>query len=349
MPSKSGSSRKKMSLVRMAKRAEFPLRSAPAPKGQTPLAPNVGANYDTEWARRFPARVTRRMFRDTVGKAVVRYYAKPTIKGLDRLQDLNGAALFASNHQSHADTAVMITSIPEPWCNRLIVGAAADYFFSNQITSTLSALLVGAIPIERASINRRTIDLAVDLLRSGWSMVIYPEGGRSADGWGNEFRPGAAYLARQAGVPVVPVHIRGTFDIMRKGRVWPHRARSVINFGRPLSFASEDNNRRFTRKMQQAVESLADETTSGNWFAARKRSHSNATPSTAGPDAATWRRRWALTDLTNKSIGGKNAGGKNAGGNSAGGDSAGGSAGGNTGDSAGGSNTGDSRKQWPYV
>ncbi len=292
-----------MSLVKMTRRAEFPLRSAPTPKGQKALPANVGANYDTAWSRRFPARVVRRVFRDTIGKALVRYYATPTIKGLDRLQGLNGPALFVSNHQSHADTAVMITSIPEPWCNRLIVGAAADYFFSNRVTSMMSALFVGAIPIERASINRQTIDMAVKLLRGGWSMVIYPEGGRSADGWGHEFRPGAAYLARQAGVPVVPVHIRGTFDIMRKGRVWPRRARSVINFGRPLYFASEDNNRRFTRKMQQAVEVLADETSSGNWFAARKRSHSDESPSTAGPEAATWRRRWALNEITDKSTG----------------------------------------------
>lgn len=300
-----------MSLVRMAQRTEFPLRSAPTPTGQTPLHSGYGADYDTAWARKFPSRVARRITRDTIGKAIVRYYAQPTVRGLDRLGDLQGSALFAANHQSHADTAVMITSIPEPWCNRLVVGAAADYFFSNRVTSILSALVVGAIPIERASINRRTIDMAVNLLRSGWSMVIYPEGGRSADGWGQEFRPGAAYLARQAGVPVVPVHIRGTFDILRKGRVWPHRARSVINFGRPLDFASEDNNRRFTRKMQQAVENLADETTSGNWFTARRRAHSDTTPAVSGPDGAPWRRRWALT-------------GKNP-------------------------NAGDAKRQWPYA
>jgi len=45
----------------------------------------------------------------------------------------------------------------------------------------------------------------VTLLRGGWSLVIYPEGGRSRDGWGQQFRPGAAFLAKQAGVPVVPI------------------------------------------------------------------------------------------------------------------------------------------------
>lgn len=275
---------------------EFPVRAAPTPKGQRSVRPPVGAEYDTAWARKLPARVLRRASRDAIAKPVVRYFARPVIKGLDRLDDLDGPALFAANHQSHADTAVMITSIPEPWCNRLLVAAAADYFFVNRVSSVMSALFVGAIPIERTAVNRKTIDLAVGLLRDGWSMVLYPEGGRSPDGWSQTFRPGAAYVAQRAGVPVVPVHIRGTYDILQKGRAWPKRARSVVNFGKPLSFEEGDNNRRFTAKMQDAVDALADETRSGNWFAVRRRHHTGENPPTTGPDAAAWRRRWALSD-----------------------------------------------------
>ncbi len=290
------SQRKRASVTRVMRTTEFPLRAAPTPRGQTPLPANVGANYDTDWARRFPARVARRAARDTVVQTMVRYYAQPTVKGVDRLSELEGPAVFAANHQSHADTAVIATSIPEPWRNRLIVGAASDYFFGNRVTSAISALFVGAIPIERTALNRRTIDKAVTLLRSGWSLVIYPEGGRSRDGWGQQFRPGAAFLAKQAGVPVVPVHIRGTFDILRKGRAWPRRSRSVINFGRPLSFDEGENNRRFTKRLQAAVEGLADETATGNWFAARRRLHSADSPGLEGPTASAWRRRWALTE-----------------------------------------------------
>lgn len=288
--------RRKASVTRIVRGTEFPLRAAATPKGETPLPANVGANYDTDWARRFPARVARRVWVDTIARGLVRYYAQPTIKGVDRLSELDGPAVFAANHQSHADTAVIVTSMPEPWRNRLVVGAAADYFFGNRVTSAISALFVGAIPIERTALNRRTIDKAVGLLRNGWSLVIYPEGGRSRDGWGQQFRPGAAFLAKQAGVPVVPVHIRGTFDILRKGRAWPRRARSVINFGRPLDFDEGENNRRFTRRLQAAVEGLADETATGNWFAARRRLHSADSPTLEGPAGSAWRRRWALTE-----------------------------------------------------
>ena len=155
-------------------------------------------------------------------------------------------------------------------------------------------MFIGAIPIERTAINRNTIEKAVDLLRSGWSMVIYPEGGRSPDGWGQEFRPGAAFLAKQAGVPVVPVHIRGTFDILRKGRNWPKKSKqrliSVDHSNSPKRTTTDDS-----PKLQLAVESLADETATGNWFASRQRAHSDESPGLGGPDAAAWRRRWALT------------------------------------------------------
>lgn len=291
-----GNRRPKASITKVIRKVEFPLRAAPTPKGEPALPVNIGANYDTDWARRYPARVVRRIAVDTVGKGVVKYYARPSIRGLDRLHDLDGPAIFAANHQSHADTPVMITSIPDPWRHKLIVAAAADYFFGNRFSAAMSALFIGAVPIERNSVNRNTIEKAVNLLRSGWSLVLYPEGGRSPDGWGQEFRPGAAFLAKQANVPVVPVHIRGTFDILRKGRNWPKRSRSVVNFGRPISFSEDDNNRRFTRKLQQAVESLADETATGNWFAARRRAHSDDSPGISGPEGAPWRRRWALTE-----------------------------------------------------
>ena len=288
--------RAKASLSRVVRKVEFPLKAAETPEGEIPLPPNTGANYETDWARRYASRVTRRLALATVGTAVIGYYANPTIRGLDRLHDLDGPAIFAANHQSHADTLLMLTSMPAPWKHKAFVGAAADYFFGNRFAAVLSSLFIGAIPIERTSINRNTIDKAVDLLRSGWSMVIYPEGGRSPDGWGQEFRPGAAFLAKQAGVPVVPVHIRGTFDILRKGRNWPKRSKAIVNFGRPLEFAEEDNNRRFTRKLQAAVESLADETATGNWFAARQRAHAEDSPGLQGPNTAPWRRRWVLTE-----------------------------------------------------
>ena len=92
--------RTKASVTRIMRGAEFPLRAAATPRGQTPLPVNVGANYDTDWARRFPARVARRVARDTIVRGLVRYYAQPTIKGVDRLSELDGPAAARSTKRS---------------------------------------------------------------------------------------------------------------------------------------------------------------------------------------------------------------------------------------------------------
>ncbi|MCH7789978.1 MAG: 1-acyl-sn-glycerol-3-phosphate acyltransferase [Acidobacteria bacterium] len=136
--------------------------------------------------------------------------ASPERAGLDRLEDLEGPAIFVANHHSHLDTALMLSTLPDPWRHHIVVGAAADYFFGSPITGALSAFAIGAIPIERSKVGRRSANLARDLIDDGWSLLLFPEGGRSPDGWGQPFRGGAGYLAVRCGVPVVPVHIVGT-------------------------------------------------------------------------------------------------------------------------------------------
>src|SRR4029079_12360370 len=158
--------------------------------------------------------------------------------------------IFVANHESHLDTPLLLTSIPEPWRHKLVVAAAADYFFGSRLTGTASALALNAIPIDRTTINRRSADQAAALIDDGWSLVIFPEGGRSPDGWAQPFKGGAAYLAQRCGVPVVPIHVDGSGAIFGKGakRLKPGRTR--ITFGAPLVMSAEENVRRFGDRIE---------------------------------------------------------------------------------------------------
>jgi 1-acyl-sn-glycerol-3-phosphate acyltransferase len=278
----------------------FPFSAPTVPGGvEVPARkPRSGSDYDTGWARRYPARVARAALVETVARPAVQALARPRLHGLDRLDALveEGApVIFAANHHSHVDTPVLTTSIPEPWRHRLFVGAAADYFFRTALTSVLSALVIGAIPIERSRVSRRSADRAAELIEAGWSMLIFPEGGRSPDGWGQPFRGGAAYLALRCGVPVVPVHLEGTGRILRKGRKLPTPATAHVTFGVPLIPAPGDDARRFGATLERAVAALADEATT-DWWQARRRLHAGQTPALTGPSAPAWRRAWALGD-----------------------------------------------------
>jgi 1-acyl-sn-glycerol-3-phosphate acyltransferase len=280
-------------------RLPFPYSAPPVPQGVEPpeRTRRSGPDYDTAWARRLPARWGRAAVRETLVRAAVTALATPERHGLDRLGGLDDddQVIFAANHHSHLDTPVLFTSIPEPWRDRLFVGAAADYFFRTPVTSVLSALALNAVPIERSRVSRRSADRAAELIDDGWSMLIFPEGGRSPDGWGQPFRGGAAYLSLRCQVPVVPVHLAGTGRILRKGKKVPTPSTAKVTFGNPVFPDEGEDARRFAVRIEQAVAELADESTT-NWWSARQRAHAGTTPALTGPDAAGWRRAWALGD-----------------------------------------------------
>lgn len=291
--------------VRVARKAAqlpFPYSAPTTPGGVAPLAPRakVGADYETDWARRFPARLARLALLEGVLRPAVAALGAPERDGIDRLAGLtDGPVIFAGNHHSHLDTPVVLTSIPEPWRHKVFVGAAADYFFRNRATSAISALVIGAIPIERSKVTRRSADQAAELIDAGWSMLIFPEGGRSPDGWGQPFRGGAAYLASRCDVPVVPLHIQGTGRILRKGARLPTPANVRVTYGTPMRPEDGESAARFAARIEHAVAELADEATT-DWWQARRRAAAGATPKLTGPDAPAWRRAWALGDRSRK-------------------------------------------------
>jgi 1-acyl-sn-glycerol-3-phosphate acyltransferase len=279
----------------------FVLKAPSTPGGVEPavVESKVGVDYPTAWARRSPARVARRVLHETVMEPVVLALARPSVHGLDRLAGLDESqpVIFAANHHSHVDTPLLLRTLPRPWRDELFVGAAADYFFPNRLTGAASALVLNAIPIERTRVSRRSALDAAALIEVGWSMLIYPEGGRSPDGWGQEFRGGAAYLSIRCGVPVVPVHLSGTDKVLPKGRRLPTPGRTQVTFGSPLSAAEGEDSRRLAVRLERSVAALADEV-STDWYSARRRYFAGTTPALTGPDGPSWRRAWARSATT---------------------------------------------------
>ncbi len=278
-------------------RPGFPWSAPLVPRGyeRPPSDRRTGADYDTTWARRPLARHVRLLVLEGPLRLGVRALTAPQRCGLDRLDGLSGAAIFAANHHSHLDAPLLLTSIPEPCRHKVVVAAAADYFFTNRLTSAASALAIGAIPIERTRIERRSADRAAGLLGEGWSLLIFPEGGRSADGWGRGHRGGAAYLALRCAVPVVPIHVEGTGAIFGKGDKRPKPGSSRVTFGAPLRARAGESATRFAARIEIAVAALADEAAT-DWWSARQRAASGTSPSLTGPEGTSWRRAWALGD-----------------------------------------------------
>jgi 1-acyl-sn-glycerol-3-phosphate acyltransferase len=266
-----------------------------------PREKKTGAAFDTDWARRYPARLARAALVDWLVVPAVRTVADLTVDGAERLDSLPGPVVFVANHHSHLDTSVLLGAIPSRFRHRTVVAAAADYFFANRVGGAAAALVLNAIPIERTKVNRRSAELASELLEDGWSILIFPEGGRSPDGWGQEFRGGAAYLSVKCGVPIVPIHLAGTDSILAKGMKRPQPGPVTVRFGNPMRPHEGEDARAFGPRVQAAVAALADEHAT-DWWSARKRAAQGTTPPLSGPATPAWRRAWALGDRRSRTF-----------------------------------------------
>jgi 1-acyl-sn-glycerol-3-phosphate acyltransferase len=284
--------------VPVARRPSFPWAAPTWPDGVElpPLERTVGVDYDTAWSRRYGVRVARAALLDWVARPVVRALASPRVEGLDRIEHLDAPAIFAANHASHADLPLVLSILPPRFRHRTLVGAAADYFFDTRWKAALWSFTIAAIPIERQRVSRRSADEARHLLSQGWSLVIFPEGGRTPDGWARPFRPGgAAYLATRSGLPLVPMYLEGTRRILPRGSGKLRPSSTRVCIGRPLWPEEGEDARRLTARLEAAVAALADETAT-DWWSARRRSAAGRTPTLGGPAADAWRRTWALGD-----------------------------------------------------
>jgi 1-acyl-sn-glycerol-3-phosphate acyltransferase len=148
-------------------------------------------------------------------------------------------------------------------------------------------------PIERHRVNRKSADRAADLLAEGWSLLIYPEGGRTPDGWARPHRAGAAWLAERTGRAVVPVHVEGTRRILPRNGDRVRPGETHITFGAPLRPDPGEDARSLSLRIERAVATLADEQAT-DWWTATRRAATGRTPALTGPDAAAWRRTWSL-------------------------------------------------------
>lgn len=249
------------------------------------------AVFSTAWSRTAPVRAVREVAQKGALAPLFRSQVRHHVEGLDVLTLVTGPVIFVANHASHLDTPLILLSLPDEWRRKTAVAAAADYFFDTWWRAVGSAVLFNTFPIERRGGTMAATP--EEVLADGWSLVVFPEGTRSTDGWLGGFRTGAAWLAVETHTPVIPVAHRGTFAAMPRGQGWPSPGRRpvTVRFGEPLHAAPGESARDFATRIREAVAVLLDEEAT-SWWDARRRASTGTTPDPSGPAVAQWRRVW---------------------------------------------------------
>jgi 1-acyl-sn-glycerol-3-phosphate acyltransferase len=166
-----------------------------------------------------------------VGRCILGIDVEAT--GLGRL-DAATPYVFMSNHLSFLDGPLLMTVLDRP--ARVIV---KRFVFRIPVLG-LGMRFSGYVPLDRegAGAGRRSIAKAARFIREKeCSFLIYPEGTRSWDGRLQPFRRGGFFLALECGTPIVPVTIRGTYELLPRGKWLIHKGSVRIIFHEPIAVA----------------------------------------------------------------------------------------------------------------
>ena len=141
-----------------------------------------------------------------------------------------GGLLVAANHASYFDIPLLGCGMRR----RVWYLGRNDLFPIPVLNGILQAL--GWIPVRLGRLDREAFGKAINLIRAGHVVVIFPEGGRSHDGHLRPPKAGIGVIVSQTGCPVVPAYLKGTFDVLPTGARWPRLRQVTVRFGAPIQF-----------------------------------------------------------------------------------------------------------------
>lgn len=183
---------------------------------------------------------------------IVKMYVNE-VNGLENLPK-KGAFIVAANHASYMDHMI-IGAYVIPRLNRKLHFLAKKEHFENLFEGAWHRY-VSAIPLDRQSGGKKALKQAIKALKEGKIIALYPEGTRSLTGKLQKAKTGVARLALISKVPVVPIGLRGTFEILPKGKYIPKFKKAAINIGKPMHFPRYYNkkiNKRILREVTTKI------------------------------------------------------------------------------------------------
>jgi len=142
--------------------------------------------------------------------------------------------IFATNHQSYFDILALLSFIPVPFAFIMKEELMAIPLLGKAMQSA------GYLGISREDPRKAIhgINKAIEKVKQGFSLVIFPEGTRSLDGKLNEFKRGAFNLALKTKLDIVPVAIDGSFRIVKKGRLYINKGSFKLKILPPIPTSS---------------------------------------------------------------------------------------------------------------
>jgi long-chain acyl-CoA synthetase len=171
------------------------------------------------------------------------------VRGIAELEQLDGPVFFVANHLSYMDQPSVLRALPPKLRYETATAAWAEFFFGdyhgfNRVWRRLSyeyaSVLFNLFPLPHTQGFSGSLAYMGRLADAGISILIFPEGAHSRDGRLHPFQLGLGIMVKELGIPVVPIKISGTDQVLHHDARFPKRGRVTVTFGKPLRFRYEE-------------------------------------------------------------------------------------------------------------
>lgn len=175
--------------------------------------------------------------------------SRVSVSGLENIPK-NQPMILVVNHQGTADIPIVLATLPVPFRFAVKKDLFRFPFFGWYMKKA------GYFPIDRRLILSayKTVEYIIEILKDGESVLIFPEGTRSLDGSLGKFKRGSLMAALKARVPIVPVALSGSFEVMPRGTKLISPAKVKVCVGQPIYIRSEEE---YDQKVEEVRTAIA--------------------------------------------------------------------------------------------
>ena len=224
------------------------------------------------WAQRWPIPWIRMAVYYLLSWPATVLLGYPRVRGRENLRGVNGPVLVVSNHVTYVDIGFILAALPGRFRHRLAVamlgerlqkmrqapaGTAFFWRIMNQISYALVVALFNVFPLPQRTGFRESFAFAGRSVDRGYSLLVFPEGARTADGRLAPFRGGIGLLAGRLAVPVVPVRIDGLFELKKAGKHMTRPGTVRVSIGAPVNVEPGTEPEAIAAELQKHVAALA--------------------------------------------------------------------------------------------
>ncbi len=193
-----------------------------------------------------------------------RHFVSLEIQGEDNLNNLSGPVFFVANHLSYLDQPAVMFALPHKIRAVTATAAWEEFFFGDyhgvdkilrRLSFEYGSVLFNLFPLPQSQGFSGSLTYMGKLADAGINILIFPEGEHSLDGNMLPFQMGLGLMVKELGIPVVPIRVRGTDQVLPHEAHFPKRGTVTVTFGEPLIFRYEEP-AEIVEKTRQAVEKL---------------------------------------------------------------------------------------------